>query len=291
MAVSMKQKIKEMLAAIVYFFYEKGILHNSIQVYSIDETLDELLRTNKSMVRFGDGEIMMIKGKDLKLQQGSSEIAEGLAGILRYQHENLLVTIPGVFAGLSGHRKESVQFWKDHLLFYRKTYETYCNKDRIYGTTFVSRCYYFAEDKSNCGKWFAKIKKLWENKDIVVVEGARTHNGVGNDLFASAGSIERIICPPKNAYASLSEIMAACEQYSTDRLFLLSVGATAKFIACDLFRKGYRVLDIGNLDIEYEWFIRHAEKKIPIEKHEVVGEEADRAAGFDEYLKQIRCRI
>lgn len=287
----MKQKVKDILAAVMYFLYEKNILHNTIRVYSIDETLDELLRTDKSMVRFGDGEIVMIKGKNLKLQQASPEIAEGLAEILRYQHENLLVTIPGVFAGLSGHRKESAQFWKDHLLFCRKIYEKYCNKDRIYGTTFVSRCYYFTQDKSNCAEWFAKIKKLWENKDIVVVEGSRTHNGVGNDLFDSAGSIERIICPPKDAYASLSEIIAACEQYPTDRLFLLSVGVAAKFIALALFQKGCRVLDIGNLDMEYEWYLRHAEKKIPIKKHEIIGEEANKAAGFEEYLKQIRCCV
>lgn len=285
----MKQKIKNILAAVVYFFYEKGILHNSIKVYSIDETLDELLRTGKSMVRFGDGEIIMIKGKALKLQQASPEIAAGLAEILPYKYDDLLITIPDVFTSLSGHRKESKQFWKEHLLFYRKTYERYCNTNRIYGTTFVSRCYYFAQDKSNCGRWFAKIKKLWENKDIVVVEGSRTHNGVGNDLLDSAASIERIICPPKDAYASLETIIKTCRQYDTDRLFLLSVGATAKFIALALFREGYRVLDIGNLDLEYEWYVRRAEGKIPIEKHEIIGKEANRAAGYHEYLAQIRC--
>ncbi|MCM1387499.1 MAG: GT-D fold domain-containing glycosyltransferase [Bacillus sp. (in: Bacteria)] len=284
----MKRKIKDILAAVVYFLYEKKILHHTIRVYSIDETLDELLRTEKSMVRFGDGEIMMIKGRALHLQQASSEIAKGLAEILGYQQENLLVTIPGVFDGLSDHRKESVQFWKDHLLFYRKIYETYCNKERIYGTTFVSRCYYFARDKENCARWFAKIKKLWENKDIVVVEGSRTHNGVGNDLFDKAKSVERIICPPKDAYAAIPDILAACEKYPVDRLFLLSVGVAAKFIACELFQKGYRVLDIGNLDVEYEWYLRRAEQKIPIEKHEVTGQKANKAAGYEEYLRQIR---
>lgn len=270
----MKRKIKDILAAVVYFLYEKNIWKGTVRVYSIDETLDELLRTDKSMVRFGDGEIMMIKGRALNLQQASPEISKGLAQILGYQYDNLLVTIPDIFTGLKNHRKESVQFWRDHLLIYRKTYETYCNKDRIYGSTFVSRCYYFAKDKSNCGRWFAKIKKLWENKDIVVVEGARTHNGEGNDLFAKAASVERIICPPKDAYASREKIIAACEKYGKDRLFLLSVGVAAKFIAYDLFQKGYRVLDIGNLDMEYEWFLRNADKKIPIEKHEKAAEEA-----------------
>lgn len=284
----MKQQIKDILAAVVYFLYEKGILHNHIKVHSIDETIDELLHTDKSMVRFGDGEIVMIKGGDLMLQKASPEIARGLAEILAYPYDDLIVTIPGIFETLSDHHKASRQFWKDHLLFCRKTYERYCNPDRIYYTTFVSRCYYYAMDRSNCDRWFAKIRKIWENKDIVVVEGTRTHNGVGNDLLDTAASIERIICPPKDAYAAIPQILEACEAYGKDRLFLLSVGVAAKFLALELFRKGYRVLDIGNMDMEYEWYARRTPDKCKIEKHGIEGESANREAGYAEYLSQVK---
>ena len=284
----MKRRIKDILAALVYFLYEKGILHNRIRVHDIDETIDELLYTEKSMVRFGDGEIVMIKGVDLMLQKASPEIGEGLADILAYTHDDLIVTIPDIFTTLSDHRRESRQFWKDHLLFCRKTYEKYCNPDRVYYSTFVSRCYYFGQDRSRCDRWFAKIRKIWENKNIVIVEGTRTHNGVGNDLFDSAAGIERIICPPKDACAAIPEILDECMRCGGDRLFLLSVGVAAKFLAASLFDAGRRVLDIGNMDMEYEWYVRKASGKIPLEKHDIVGEEANRAAGYHEYLAQIR---
>lgn len=289
----MKRKMKDILAAIVYFLYEKGILHNRIRVHTIDETIDELLHTDKSMVRFGDGEIVMIKGVDLMLQQAAPEIGEGLAGILAYQDDDLMVTIPDIFRTLSDHHKASRQFWRDHLLFNRKTYERYCNKDRIYGSTFVSRCYYFASDRGRCDGWFAKIRKIWENRDIVIVEGTRTHNGVGNNLLDSAAGIERIICPPSNAYGALPAILEACLMYGTDRLFLLSVGVAAKFLAVELYQRGYRVLDIGNMDMEYEWYLRKAPDKMPLEKHNVVGEEANRQAAvcdkaYEEYLRQVK---
>lgn len=287
----MKQKIKDVLAAIVYFLYEKGILHNRIKVHSIDETIDVLLHTEKSMVRFGDGEIVMIKGGDLMLQKASPEIAEGLAGILAYPYDDLIVTIPDVFETLLDHRRESRQFWRDHLLFCRKTYEKYCNPDRVYYSTFVSRCYYYAADRSICGAQFAKIRKIWENRDIVVVEGERTHNGVGNDLLDAAHSIERIICPPSNAYEAIPAILDACTAYGKDRLFLLSVGVAAKFLAVELFERGYRVLDIGNLDMEYEWFVRRSPGKMKLEKHDLVSGEANRAAGYTAYLEQIKVRV
>lgn len=287
----MKRRVKEILAAIVYFLYEKNILHNKIRVHSIDETIDELLSTEKSMVRFGDGEIVMIKGVDLMLQKASAEIADGLKEILAYRYDDLIVTIPGIFDTLSDHHKASRQFWRDHLLFCRKTYETYCNPNRVYGTTFVSRCYYFAKDRTPCDAWFAKIRKIWENRDIVIVEGIRTHNGVGNDLLDTAKSIERVICPPSDAYSAIPAILEACTTYEKDRLFLLSVGVAAKFLAAELFRQGYRVLDIGNLDMEYEWYVRRTPGKIKLEKHELISEEANRAAGHTEYLEQIKVRI
>mgnify|MGYP002510353068 FL=1 len=293
MEADLKQRIKDSVAAMACFLYEKGILHNHIRVHTIDETIDELLHTEKSMVRFGDGEIVMIKGIDLMLQQASPEIGAGLAEILAYRYDDLMVTIPGIFDTLSDHHKASRQFWRDHLLFCRKTYEKYCNPDRIYGTTFVSRCYYYGKDRSACGGWFAKIRKIWENRNIVIVEGTRTHNGVGNDLFDTAAGIERIICPPSNAYGALPEIIEACLNYDRDRLFLLSVGVAAKFLALELFQKGYRVLDIGNMDMEYEWFVRQAPGKMTLEKHGITGEAANRqAAARDEayaaYLSQVK---
>lgn len=289
----MKRKIKDILAAIVYFLYEKGILRGSIKVHSIDETIDELLHTEKSMVRFGDGEIVMIKGVDLMLQKASAEIADGLKEILAYRYDDLIVTIPGIFDGLSDHHKASQKFWRDHLLFCRKTYETYCNPNRVYYTTFVSRCYYFAKDRTPCDGWFAKIRKIWENRDVVIVEGSRTHNGVGNDLLDTAKTIERIICPPSDAYGALPAILEACAAYEKERLFLLSVGVAAKFLAAELFRQGYRVLDIGNLDMEYEWYVRRAPGKCKLEKHDIAGEEANRKAALHDeayaaYLKQVK---
>lgn len=287
----MKRKIKDILAAVVYFLYERGVLQNRIQVHTVDETIDELLHTEKSMVRFGDGEIVMIGGGSLMLQKANPEIAEGLAEILRYTEDDLIVTIPGIFETLSDHRKASRQFWKDHLLFCRKIYEKYCNPDRIYYSTFVSRCYYYLEDRSGVGRQFAKIRKIWENRDIVIVEGEKTHNGVGNDLFDTARSIERIICPPSDAYGAIPAIIDACADYEKDRLFVLSVGVAAKFLTVELFRRGYRVLDIGNMDLEYEWYVRRADGKISLEKHELTSEKENREAGYEEYLGQIRARI
>ena len=287
----MRRLIKDILAQIDYLLYRTGLKRCHIKVHSVEETIDELIHTNKSMIRFGDGEITMIRGRSLKLQQVEPEIIDGLKRLLTYEHENMFVTIPEIFDDLSIYRKESRQFWKDHLLFSRKIYERYCNPDREYYNTSVSRFYYALEDKSACRQQAEDIKEIWRDKDIVVVEGERTHNGVGNDLLDSASSVERIIGPSSDAYKKLDELLVYCKEYPKDRLFLVSLGVAAKFLVEKLFLEGYRALDIGNLDMEYEWYLHQAKHKEKVPKHDIVGEEANRNAGYHEYLAQIKKRV
>lgn len=287
----MKQLIKDIFAQIDYLLYRLNAKKCNIRVHTVEETIEELIRTDKSMVRFGDGEITMIRGRSLKLQQVKPEITDGLKRIIRYQYDGMIVTIPEIFGDLSIYRKKSRQFWKDHLFFSRKIYEQYCNSDKEYFNTSISRFYLTLEDKSKCEEWVKGIKQIWENKDIVVVEGERTHNGVGNDLFDTAKTVERVIGPGSNAYEYLEEIIENCRQYPKDRLFLVSLGVAAKFFTEKMFLDGYRVLDIGNLDMEYEWYLQKANYKIALPKHDVIGAEANDKAGYQLYLRQIKKKI
>lgn len=287
----MKRFVKDVLAQIDYSLYRSGFKKCPVRVHTVEETIDELIHTDKSMIRFGDGEITMIRGRSLKLQQVEPEIIDGLKRMLGYEHDGLIVTIPDIFDELSVYRKQSRQFWRDHLLFSRKIYEKYCNTDREYYNTSISRFYITLEDRSRCRKWVEGIRQIWKDKDVVVVEGERTHNGVGNDLLDTAASVERIIGPSSDAYARLDEIQECCREYPKDRLFLISLGVAAKFLAERLFLEGYRALDIGNLDMEYEWYLHGAKQKEELAKHDVIGEEANRAAGYNAYLAQIKKRI
>ena len=257
----------------------------------MEDTIDELVTTNKSLVRFGDGEIVVLKGKGIAFQQPSAEISEGLKRIISYSHDDLIVALPQMFEGVQQFKPQSGQFWKEHLLTNRKIYKQCCNKNRVYGNAFFSRFYYAYKDKGVCGEWISKIKLLWKDKDIVIVEGITSHNGVGNDLFEGVRSIERILCPATNAMQVYDEIVAVCKTYSKNSLFLLSVGITAKFLAEELYLSGYRVIDIGNLDMEYEWYLRKADSKVKIAKYDLASDEDNRKAGYTEYLVQVKARI
>lgn len=145
------------------------------------------------------------------------------------------------------------------------------------------------KDKTNSETWFSGIKAIWENKDIVIIEGLYSRTGVGNDLFANAKSVARILCPPANAFDKFDDILAAALKVDREKLIFVALGPTAKPLAYELHKRGYHVIDIGHIDSEYEWFLRGVDEKVAI-KHKHTAEISDQdlqELDDPEYSQQI----
>lgn len=234
----------------------------AIIVKDIDQTLDYIIENQSSIIRFGDGEMDLMLGKSIPYQVYDENLASQLKEIIALQSdEKLVIGLPNVFADRSNFTPASEAFWKGHLEHHLKDYVELARAD-WYGTTFVSRPYIDYVDKSQSFSQFEKLKQIWKDEDILIVEGVTSRSGVGNDLFDGANSIKRIICPSHNAYSRKEEIQEAVLQYAGNRLILCMLGPTAKILSYNLFKKGYRVLDIGHIDSEYEWMKMGVDTKV-----------------------------
>ena len=139
------------------------------------------------------------------------------------------------------------------------------------------------------------MKKIWDKKDVVIIEGEQSRLGIGNDLFDNMKSIQRIICPSENAFEIYDKIYNEALKIDKNKLVLLALGPTATVLAYDLFKAGYQAIDIGHVDIEYEWFLRKATKKIKIESKYVTevkeGRENIQEVKDEKYKNEIVARI
>ncbi|MFA4046421.1 DUF1792 domain-containing protein [Prevotella sp. PCHR] len=145
-------------------------------------------------------------------------------------------------------------FWPEYTSRHIKQLRKYINPKKIYLNTQVTRFYFERADKSLCEEHFQKLKNLWNDKDIVVVEGTMTRSGVGNDLYDNAKSVRRILGYSENAFYHYDEMLdTIVKNVSKEQLILLCYGMTATVLAYDLAKLGYWAMDIGHLDIEYEW--------------------------------------
>ena len=265
-----------------------------IQVKGIDETLDCIIENKSSLVRFGDGEINMLAGHSIPYQDYDEELASIMRDIIGQEsREDLVVCLPDAFTDRFKFTSWAIPFWKDHMDHYMDFYRELCS-DSWYGSTFVSRPYIDFEDKSQAKAQFEKLKSIWENRDLLIVEGATSRSGVGNDLFDEAKSIKRIICPSHSAFSRVHEIEEEIEKYAAGRLILCMLGPTAKVLAYHLSQKGYQVLDIGHIDSEYEWMKMGAETKVKFAHKHTAEYNFDQDIEFIEdetYNSQIVARI
>lgn len=182
--------------------------------------------------------------------------------------------------------------------FYKK------NKFKIIDLLNVKKKYYFAlvfkyallfkkKKKFDISSYIKKLKKIWEKRDILIIEGYFTRSGIGNDLFNNAHSIKRILCPPENAFLVYIKIINEFKKLKIPKniLILISLGPAASVLSYDFCKMGYQVLDIGHSDLEYEMYLRNYTtfKRIP---YKYVNQAKDGRENIlnitdDNYKKQI----
>ena len=154
-----------------------------IQVKGIDETLDYIIENKSSLVRFGDGEINMLAGHSIPYQDYDEELASIMRDIIGQEsREDLVVCLPDAFTDRFKFTSWAIPFWKEHMDHYMDFYRELCS-DSWYGSTFVSRPYIDFKDKSQAKSQFEKLKSIWENRDLLIVEGETSRSGVGNDFI------------------------------------------------------------------------------------------------------------
>lgn len=231
-----------------------------------EECVDYIIEHRASLSRFGDGELGVMCGRALGFQNRDERLGQRLRETISIDSPSLLLCIPDTFVNLDRYNIVEQNFWKAHHFYNRRKWQELLKPGKKYGNTFLSRFYSMEFDKDLSSKRIALIKRLWENRDIIFVEGKDTKLGVGNDLFDNPASIRRILCPAKDAFSNYDRIVDTIKKlpHSENDLYVLALGPTATVMAADLHKFGLQALDLGHMDIEYEWYRQGATKKVPI---------------------------
>ncbi|WP_209122914.1 SP_1767 family glycosyltransferase [Alkalihalobacillus sp. BA299] len=264
------------------------------KIKNIDESIDNIIANKASVCRYGDGEFKLIENKSITFQVSNKLLSKRLKEILNCQEDQLMVCLPDVFGDLNIYSEEPKAYWRLHIAKFRLQWYKHINKKMTYYNSFLSRFYYTFEDKSRCSEWISKLKQIWSNRDIVIIEGKKSRLGIGNDLFDNVSSIERILVPEENAFNFYDEILKEAKKCDKNKVILLAAGPTATVLAYDLYKEGYQSIDIGHVDIEYEWFLRGAKTKVQIENKYVCEAGAGKDVGElkdEKYLSEIKVVI
>lgn len=236
-----------------------------LNVASFWETI-EAVKKQKSLIRFGDGELTIINGGSIGFQKKDSLLAKRLKEILSSDTPNVIIAIPGPLGGMYSHLSvKAAHWWKTHTDMEYHVWLKQLNPHRQYYDSMISRFYVGMKELDFSKSVVNALKSIWNDKKLLIVEGFSTRMGVGNDLFDNARSVARILCPSENAFNKYTEILQEVEQMAFKYdLVLISLGPTAKVLAYDLHKSGLWAIDIGHIDNEYEWLLAGKGKRVLI---------------------------
>lgn len=246
--------------------FELGVKPSPI-IRSAEELLELIIKEKKSLSRFGDGELEIIQKRERPwFQVVDEKLSERLKMIFHCTDERIIIALADDFGSLEQYTEtaaDAIRAYLDNGV--REDIMKLIDMERVYYDAYVTRPYLIYQDKMRAGHIFDLFKEVWKERNILIVEGSQSYTGIRNDLFACANSVQRIIAPSKNAFSEYDKILSLVIQHASDDiLVLVSLGPTATVLTYDLAVIGIQALDIGQLDNEYEWYLRKADTRIMI---------------------------
>ncbi|MCH3909284.1 MAG: GT-D fold domain-containing glycosyltransferase [Bacilli bacterium] len=265
-----------------------------------DKTIDYIEENHCSVSRFGDGEIEIMLGISINFQDSTKELIRRLREVASFSENDktFLCCIPDIFRGKKYNKVnyESYRFWDLRAAMFQGYWRKFFTA-RTLGDSLFSR-FYMGRKTVNFERVISKIKRLFQDKNILFVEGDNSKLGVGNDLFGDIFSdkrkIARILCPDRNAFSFYSTILPTVLNYAPYYdVVIMALGPTASVLSFDLYQSGFWALDMGHIDIEYMWYLLKAKTKVTIPNKMVseVSNTVEDTKNDNKYLRQIITRI
>ena len=207
------------------------------EVKSINETIDKLLNSNCSIVRFGDGEFNLSLGRSISFQTKNRELSRELQKILKSKNQSeILVAIspftPKIFT------KFEINFWFENIF-------------DIAGLLDLSKTYYSTSVTRQASETqFELLRKIWDKKEVIFVFGENSRFKYNHELFDNTNKKHIVLSKAKNAwndfditYEKTIKIAQKCES----PIVICALGPTATVLAYKLALNKVRALDIGHL--------------------------------------------
>ncbi len=273
---------------------EKGIYRFPI-VRSAEEAVERIVNNHCSYVRYGDGEFEIIAGNErAPFQRIDEELSRRLREILASDDERLLIGIANNYGNLDEYWDNTKNGIREYMTpSVRKRHMSLLREGYQYYDAYMFKGYFPYVDKESVADRYSLVKRIWDNRDIVIVEGKETRSGVGNDLYSGTSSIQRILCPTKNAFSVYSDILSEVEKCDKSKLILVILGPTSEILVYDLMLRGFQAVDVGQIDMDYEWFLAKATDRVPIVGKYVsqLAETTVEENNDSEYMEQIISKV
>ncbi len=221
-------------------------LYRNVHFFAYDETIEEILTKNRSIVRFGDDVFDMLLGIGLYFnnwhQRYNSALATRLKEVLSSSDDRLLVSFNPELIFKTRTEMKSLgiglqhQFWTTSRVYMKD----YIHFDRSYGSALSFH------ERYNTHLPYERIIEHLRCKHLIIV-ASNTARFDGKQFGLTTDYIEGPTSDAWNRYDwLLGEVRSVAAGYRKEEtLIMTSLGPTSKVMVYDLTKEGYIAWDTG----------------------------------------------
>lgn len=238
--------------------YEYGLElsgYEKLHILDLWDSIEYIAKTNKSFVRFCDGEINLMKGMSQPFQEYDKELVDRLYILLERPNSQIAIGInKDYFVPLYNAPHNSYD--RRHSYDFRRFFYKYCNKDAIYidgSFTFWT----FGEHSEQSEKFWNTWKEMFLDKKIAIICGKGILDELEYDVFELCKERQFVYGPRKHAWRMhkeiINEIISTVEK---DTLLVFILGMAGKAMIPEVSGLGYTAWDIGHLAKGYNIYMK-----------------------------------
>lgn len=260
---------------IVYF--TNKILDDGIYEYSLGlddtvklkilnklESIKYIRDTETSFVRFGDGEINLMKGQDQPFQRFDANLVSILKNILQSDNEGLSVAINHNYY-IPLYSEPNNEYTRRHAYDFRCFFRKYCSPAKIYldgACTF----WRFGEHSEESEDFWHQWKELFRDKTLTIICGEGILDNLQYDVFEYCKDKKYIYGPRKHAWSQHESLKEEIIQKAgKERILVFILGMAGKGMIPEMVKLGYTAWDIGHLAKSYDAYM----KNVPYSKEAI----------------------
>ena len=219
------------------------------------DTAQHLLFTNKSFIRFGDGDTYLVMNRSVFYQSANTTLSQRMMEILQGDDPRLMIGLVDTFSDCYSINRGAAGYWRTRPEL-REFMEANIGLSRQYFSTIISSVYTHSTHTfcNHLNLIYSTLKEIWREKDIVLVRGNNSQIYTA-DIYETAKSQTIYYASRYNAWSDYQELKTALLKEPPDKLFILSAGPVGKVLSYDLMRLGRRALDLGHLAKDYNAYM------------------------------------